>query len=191
MPGECMLLGEGDAEMLGQVPQGAVFVNMLEWGFTTGPALFTYGANPCLAVVIHDKQSGCGALAHIGMPSATWATSAAYSDKIIDLMMQKLVQMGARRTWQVFLFGSRLLAMHPNGSRGFARNLATRLGVDVSDNLLYDPLAPRSLDYGPAAQIVYAPVAGMVAKLDDRELGTVRGSAREAARGATVENYPS
>lgn len=56
-------------------------VNMGEMGYSTGPALYTFGAGPCMNVVVHNTMTDEGCLAHIWNASlrlnSLWQNAAA------------------------------------------------------------------------------------------------------------------
>jgi len=189
---KCILLDESSLNIIHARPASCVLVDMFYVGYSTGPALFTYGANPCLAVVIHNTRTDTGVMAHIVMTVAlsNWTL---LRDTVYTRILSIITWLGFESEYnklQVFLFGATDLA--DRAGENFPRYLARVMpAVELFDKLDYPPLLRiHNPNIGRnAAQVLYWPAEHIVAELDLDELRYLQGRRKESLSGVTLKLY--
>jgi chemotaxis protein CheD len=77
-------------------------VKVADWAAEAGEALVvTLGLGSCVAIVIHDAESGTGGMAHVLLPSVTLARDrsnpAKFPETAVPLLVERLIALGAER----------------------------------------------------------------------------------------------
>ena len=190
---ECILLSKGSLiNVIKKFPSECIDINMLYVGYTNGPALFTYGANPCMAVVVHYKKKNCGFMAHIAMKGISEGLKGLFMIVHFHIVNMIFKIDGFSKDYdqlQVFLFGSTLLADYPK--ENFPRYLAkTMPKIDLIDKLDYPPLLrTKSYIERIPAQVLYWPEENIVAELNTKELEYLQKNQKKSLYGVSVKIY--
>jgi hypothetical protein len=90
------------------------FVTMHQIGFSDGGALFTYGAGPCINIVVYDREKHSGCMAHVHNRSTKTEENFENVEQTIDQMLKKIKSSG---NTEVYLFaGGEFNSNLPNGT---------------------------------------------------------------------------
>jgi chemotaxis protein CheD len=76
-------------------------VRVADWATAREGTIVTLGLGSCVAIVLHDAQSGAGGLAHVLLPSPTLARDrdnpAKFPETAVPLLITRLAELGAAR----------------------------------------------------------------------------------------------
>ena len=77
-----------------------IVVTVADWAADVGPVdLVTLGLGSCVAIMLYDKDTRAGAMAHVLLPSRSLARDAAnpakFPETAVPLLIQRLTQLGA------------------------------------------------------------------------------------------------
>lgn len=75
-------------------------VKVADWAADNGDAvLVTLGLGSCVAIMLHDPEQQCGAMAHVLLPSTSLArditNKAKFPETAVPLLIERLARMGA------------------------------------------------------------------------------------------------
>lgn len=77
-----------------------VIVKVADWAAERGDGvLVTLGLGSCVAIMLHDPEAGCGAMAHVLLPSKSLAHDATnpakFPESAVPLLVERLRALGA------------------------------------------------------------------------------------------------
>ena len=77
-----------------------IVVTVADWAADVGPVdLVTLGLGSCVAIMLYDKDTRAGAMAHVLLPSRSLARDATnpakFPETAVPLLVQRLTQLGA------------------------------------------------------------------------------------------------
>jgi hypothetical protein len=139
------------------------------YGHSKGPPLFTWGALPCMNVVVHNRAASRGCLAHVWNSSTDGAV---LYQKAADVVQKLLTAAGDPAKADIYLFAGQAFVA------GSAYQLSKKQDVDV-DVFLKDRFSTHFFWNGlhqAMGQVLYWPEKNVVYFVSDAELRSLQGT---------------